>query len=130
MLMIAGITITVGIIALGTISISLSTISFPIDKRSYIKPEFDNIRKEFGVFLKDSYGDISQYSFSSINLIFNHSKRIFTSVEALDGYYFNAMLLGYYYKLDKISGLEIRLCLIDDDESVVEDVLYDFSDEN
>ena len=122
--MIAGIIITIGIITFGTISISLSNVSYPIDKRSFIKPEFDNIRREFGIYLKDSYGDISQHSNSSINLIFNYSKRIFTSIESLDGYYFNATLLDYYYKLDKIYGLKIRVSLVDDDEGVVEEVLY------
>jgi hypothetical protein len=125
LLLSAGIIITLSIISLSLISVSLSKIVLPIDKSTFIKPEFDNIRKEFGTALQDRlYGKL-QYSEDLVHLYFNDTRDAFVFVEALHGYYFDAKYIKLTYNIDGPDGLIAMLTFSNGKEYICEQVEYD-----
>jgi len=130
LLMVGGVAITIIILTLGVVSLSLVDITVPIEKKLYIKPEFDNVRKEFGVALEERLGDLSKYSVDTIKLHFNETLDSFVYVEALRGNYFNASYEGILYKNHVPSGLFVTLTLMNADERVNEEVAYVFSSDD
>ena len=77
LLLVAGIFLCVAIITLASVSVSLANIDISIDKTSFIKSEYDNVRKEFGVALKDKLAGKLQYSEELILTYFNDVRDTF-----------------------------------------------------
>lgn len=132
LLMLAGIIITISILSLAVVSISLSEATTFSNKNSFIKYEYDNVRTEFGVALKERLVDLSQYEDDEIDTIkayIDDTKDIFVFTENLDGYYFDVIyddnvanfLSNHIIEkgTDKI-GLKLGLYLTNGDESIYE----------
>ena len=130
LLLLGGIIITVILISSASIAISLSNVSIPLDKTSSIKGDYENIRKEFGIALKDNVGeylDDFEYEISKdlTVLFFEDIKNSFIFfIEIYNNNYFDAEILEIW-KDDTVGVLLVRLTLSDSDEKIQEDVVYD-----
>ena len=124
LLMMAGIIITISILSLALVSISLSGEISISKKNSFIKYEYDNVRTEFGVALKERLVDLSNYGDSTIKEYILDTEDIFVFAENLDGYYFDVTFEQDDFILlkgnDKI-GVKVNLFLTNGDESVYEE---------
>lgn len=127
LLLLAGIAISVSIIALASIAISLSSISTPIDKSTFIKSDYDNIRKEFGVALQERLEGKLDYNENLIRLYFNHTKDMFIFfVESIEGNTFDAEYQGLTYTTDQIAkGIGVKLSMGNGYDYITEVVEYD-----
>jgi len=130
LLTVAGIIITISILSIAFVSINLSSIYMPIEKGSFLKNEYGNIRREFGGVIQDNLNgklDYEQEDFIKIfNYYFNETKDIFTYVETLHGYYFNAEFVSILYKNNAPSSFVCVLTLSSDYQYTQEEVKYDF----
>jgi hypothetical protein len=127
LLLLGGVMITVFIVALAVISISLSDINIPIDKKSFIKLDFDNARREFGVALQDRLEDKSSYiNYEDIvSIYFNDTRDIFIFAEGLRGNCFDAVYLGISYKFDNSPDtILVGLSLSNKNDYIYEEVKY------
>ena len=126
LLLLAGIFISVSIVALSSVIVSLVDADVSIDETSYIKSDYDNVRKEFGMALKDKLGD-SDYSESSIITHFNNTRDTFIFfIESLNGNYFNAEYLEPIYNdNNELTGIKCFIKLGNDKEFVSEILTYD-----
>jgi len=131
LLLLGGIMISIILIASASIAISLSNISIPLDKTSSIKTDYDNIRKEFGIALKDN---INQYllTFDSVNALkltkihFEDIKNTFVFfIENFNDNYFDAEIVNDDWKDDVTGVITVKLTLSDSDETIQEEVVYD-----
>jgi len=129
-LLLAGVAITIAIISFAMVSVSLSSIHMPIDKSSFIKSEFDNIRREFGVALIDKAEDGLKYPKNIFNdlfmLYFNDTRDVFIFVEVLHDNYFYAELVEITYTVDEPRGFIVLLTLFNEDEYISEEISYEF----
>jgi len=125
-LLLGGIAMSVAILTLAMISVSLSSISTPIDKSTFIKSEYDNIRREFGVALQDRLDGKLDYNEDLIRLYFNDTKDTFVFfIESLHGNNFNAEYIGLTYTTDDVvDGMAVALTLSNGVECITEDVEY------
>jgi len=128
LLMLAGIIITISILSLALVSISLSGEISISKKNSFIKYEYDNVRTEFGVALKDRLVDLSQYGNSTIKEYILDTEDIFVYTENLDGYYFDVSFVKDEFgqddyilmKGDKKIGIKVNLFLTNGEENIYE----------
>ncbi|MCK4364743.1 MAG: hypothetical protein KAW45_01695 [Thermoplasmatales archaeon] len=126
LLLLAGIFLSVSIVALSSVMVSLVNADVSIDETSFIKPDYDNVRKEFGMALKDKLEGKLDYSESSVIAYFNDTRDIFVFfIESLNGNYFNAEYLGLARVGDEIVGITCFLKLGNDNEFVSEIITYD-----
>ena len=126
----AGIIIAISILSVAFVSINLSSIYVPIEKGSFLKNEYDNIRQEFaGVIQNNLNGklDYEENDFvKSFNYYFDETKDIFTYIETLHGYYFNAEFVSILYKDNAPSGFVCILTLSNAYQYIQEEVTYAF----
>jgi len=133
LLMLAGIIITISILSLALVSISLSGEVSISKKNSFIKNEYDNVRTEFGVALKDRLVDLSNYNGEDFNTTIKEyildTEDIFVFTENLDGYFFDVIFIKdnagndefvIMKGSDKI-GVKLNLFLTNGGESVYEE---------
>lgn len=131
LLLLSGIIISAALIILASISSSLSTnVTVPSDKFSSIKTDYENIRREFGISLRDKLYEKLDYSDQTVEDIvsknFNYIKEIFTFyVETLNGNSFSAENKGLIYNNQEAVSIEVLLHLSNDEESISERVVYD-----
>lgn len=131
LLLIAGITMSILIITLSTIAISLSDITITsFDKSSSIQPDFDNIRREFGLAMNQKLeGKLSYSKESIIGLIetyFNETRETFAYfIESYHSNYFNAELQDIVFNNEGVAGIYVYLTMSNDKESIYETVCYD-----
>jgi len=126
LLLLAGIFLCVAIVALASVMSSLANVDISIDKTSFIKSDYDNVRKEFGVALKDRLGDKLNYEDASILTYFNATRDIFVFfVGTLNGNYFDAEYRGLTYTNDEPDGIICFLKLGNGNEYVSEVINYD-----
>jgi hypothetical protein len=126
----AGIMITISILSVAFVSVNLSSIYLPLKKGSFLKEEYDNVRREFGGVLKDRLNEKLDYEASDFmkcfNYYFNETKDIFSYIETLCGFYFNAEFISMLYKNNMPSGFVCVLTLSNDNQYIEEEVIYDF----
>ena len=123
LLLIGGITICILIIVSSATIVSMSGVNIPIDKTSFIKSEYDNIRSKFYLVLKhnlESRLDDEEYVMSS----FNYTRDQFSFAEARHDVYFYAEFLDFYYISDQPKGIITRLTLRNDNDVMSEEVIY------
>jgi len=134
LLLLGGIIITVILITSASIAISLSNVSIPLDKTSSIKNNYDNIRKQFGIALKDNVKDYleefgPQSSKTLVEQYFEDVKSTFSFfIETYNDNYFDATITDIWNDGSgiEIEGvLKIELTYSDNDEEIVEEVVYD-----
>lgn len=130
LLLLAGITISLAIIGLSMIAANLAEVNVYISKSSYVKSDYDNIRKEFGVALKDRLSgriwlgeDFVDFAY----VYFNDTRDVFTFfVETLKGNCFNAEFLGLEYNIEQWpDGVIVRLMFSNGYEHISETIVYD-----
>jgi hypothetical protein len=128
LLLLAGIFLSVAIITLASITVSLANLDISIDKTSFIKTDYDNIRKEFGVALKDKLGGKLNYKDSEplILTYFNDTRDIFVFfVESLNGNYFDAEYKGLTFTNDEPDGIICIIKFSNGNEYISEVINYD-----
>ena len=126
LLLLAGIFLSVAIVTLASVMVSLSDIDISIDKTSFIKSEYDNVRKEFGVALRDRLSGKLNYGEDLILVYFNDTRDTFIYfVESLHGNYFDAEYRGLTYTNDEPDGIICFLKLGNGNEYVSEMINYD-----
>lgn len=131
LLLLAGIIISISIIAFASITAELSTnIGITIDKSSFLKSNYDNVRKEFGVALQDNLEGKLDYQKTTVenlvNLYFNDTRETFVFyVESLHSNYFDAEFLELTYNAGQINGLKAVLTLANEKEYISEVVTYE-----
>jgi len=129
LLLIAGITLSISIITLSSVAVNLSSISLPVEKSLTLKSEYDNIRKEFGIALKDNLKDKIGLGSSDeiIKAYFNDVRNTFVFyIESFYDVYFDAELdedFLKYYNLP-ISEIRVTITLSNEDEYIKEVVSY------
>lgn len=127
----AGIVIVISILSVAFVSINLSSIYIPIEKGSFLKNEYENVRQEFGFMMQDNVNEKLSYENNEFvgifNNYFNDTKDVFTYIETLHGYYFNAEFVDILYKDNSPSGFICVLTLSTDNQFVEEEIKYDFS---
>jgi len=122
--MLAGIIITISILSLALVSISLSGEISVSKKNYFIKYEYDNVRTEFGVALKERLVDLSNFENSTIKEYVLDTEDIFVFTENLDGYYFDVTLVENDYIIVKGNekiGIKVNLFLSKSGESIYEE---------
>ena len=129
LLTMGGILVSIIIISSAIITINLSNVSTPLDKNDFIKYEFDNVRKEFGVALQDKLENKIQYATRDndalVRYYFNDTSMVFAYTEFLRGNYFKAEYLGLTFDTeDRADGIIARLVLGNDREYIIEEVEY------
>lgn len=131
--LIGGVIIVLAILTFGVVSTSISDISETIDKSSFLMPEYSNIRKEFGVALKNKIEDNIIYFNDDpieietyINYYFHDTWLVFTVYEALHGNYFYAEYERLIYKGENPVGLVAKLSLSNGYDVISEEVSYYF----
>mgnify|MGYP006286726277 CR=1 FL=1 len=131
LLLLSGIIISIALIVLASISATLSTnITVPSDKVSSLKTDYDNVRREFGILLRDRLCKKLEYSDSTVQSLvdnnFDYIKEVFTFyVETLNGNSFNAINKGLLYNNEEAVAIQVILHLSDGEESISELVIYD-----
>jgi hypothetical protein len=121
------------IISMAALSTNISDFYEPVDKTSYIKHDYDNIRKEFGIALQDELGDKVQYILKDDSQIelqyFNYILETFVFIESSHGNFFDAEYIASTFTVgDKFDGIEVKLSFNNGEESVVENVKYEISE--
>jgi hypothetical protein len=130
LLLLGGIIISVILIASAAIAINLSNISIPLDKTSSIKTDYDNIRKEFGIALKDNVKDyLTEFDpDDALQLTQMYSEDIKDTfvffIESYNDNYFDAEI-GEEWKDGIVGVITVKLTLSDSDEIIQEEVVYD-----
>ena len=140
LLLLGGIIISVILIASASIAISLSNVSIPLDKTSSIKSDYDNIRKEFGIALKDNVKEYfmvfnASASSSLTKIFFEDIKNTFTFfIETFNDNYFDAEILEELvgsgpdttiWRGSVVGVMTVKMTLSDSDEIIQEEVVYD-----
>ena len=129
--LLGGVILTVLIISLAVISTNVSDIYIRVDDTDYIKPDYDNIRKEFGLTLEEQLSDnlryITESDDSLVTPIFNYVKDIFIFAQSLHGNYFNAVYDSMTFTPDgSANGITVTLTLDNGIEQISEEVTYHF----
>ncbi len=122
--MLAGIIITISILSLALVSISLSGEISVSKKNYFIKYEYDNVRTEFGIALKERLVDLSNFEIATIKEYILDTEDIFVFTENLDGYYFDVTLIENDYIIMKGNekiGIKVNLFLSNSGESIYEE---------
>ena len=122
-----GVIITIAILGFGVVITSLSDVTETIDKESFLLDEYNNIRKEFGMVLKQNLEgaiDNDYLSLEAINFYFNDSMDILVFIESSHGIFFDAELVRLTYKGENINGLTARLTLSNEYDYISEEVDY------
>ena len=123
LLVLTGVTICVLIIVSYGAIISMSSINVPLDKSSFIKSEFDNVRTEFGLVLHDQlHGKMNDIDF--VRMCFNHTRDLFAFAEAQHNNYFNAEFINVTYTMDTPDGIVAIITLSNDFNIVRDQVFY------
>ena len=123
LLVLTGVTICVLIIVSYGAIISMSSINVPLDKSSFIKSEFDNVRTEFGLVLHDQlHGKMNDIDF--VRMCFNHTRDLFAFAEAQHNNYFNAEFINVTYTMDTPDGIVAIITLSNDLDIVRDQVFY------
>ena len=123
LLVLTGVTICVLIIVSYGAIISISSINVPLDKSSFIKSEFDNVRTEFGLVLHDQlHGKMNDIDF--VRMCFNHTRDLFAFAEAQHNNYFNAEFINVTYTMDTPDGIVAIITLSNDLDIVRDQVFY------
>lgn len=128
LLLLAGIFLSVAIVSLASVMVSLANADVSIDKTSFIKSDYDNVRKEFGMALKDKISDKIDYKNPEplIIVYFEDIRDTFVFfIESLNGNYFDAEYKGLTYTNGKVSGVICFIELGNGKEFVSEAVTYD-----
>lgn len=126
LLLLAGIFLSVAIVTLASVTSSLANADISIDKTSFIKSEYDNVRKEFGIALKDALSGKLIYDEDLIQTYFDETRDTFIFfVESLNGNYFDAEYKGLTYTNDEADGIICLLKLGNGKEYVSETIEYD-----
>ena len=130
LLLLTGIFLSVAIITLASITVSLVNVDISLDKTSFIKSDYDNIRKEFGIALRDRLsGKLNYEEKTLVPLVltyFNDTRDIFVFfVESLNGNDFYAEYIGLTSTNDEADGIICFLTLSDDNECISEVITYD-----
>jgi hypothetical protein len=123
LLLIGGITICILIILSSAAIVSMSGVNIPIDKTSFIKGEYDNIRSKLYQVLKHNLEnrlDDEEYVMS----IFNYARDQFSFAEARHDMYFHAEFLDFYYISDQPKGIITKLTLRNNYDVISEEVIY------
>ncbi len=127
--LVGGIIITIAILSFGVIITSLSDVTETIDKESYLLYNYNNIRKEFGLVLKQNLQQNMDNDYLDSDIIgyyFNDSRDILVFAESSHGVFFDAELIRIVYKGENINGLEARLTLSNEYDYISEEVTYYF----
>ena len=129
LLTMGGVLVSIIIISSAIITINLSNVITPLDKNDFIKHEFDNVRKEFGVALQDKLKNKIQYvtrdNDALVSFYFNDISRSFAYIEFLRGNYFKAEYLGLTFDTeDRADGVIACLTLDNTKERIIEEVEY------
>jgi len=126
LLLLTGVFLCVAIVALASVMSSLANIDISIDKTSFIKSDYDNLRKEFGIALKDRLGGKLNYGETLTLIYFNETRDIFAFfVGTLNGNYFDADYKGLTYTNNEPDGIICFLKLGNGNEYVSEVINYD-----
>jgi len=126
LLLLAGIFLSVAIITLASITVTLANVDISIDKTSFIKSDYDNVRKEFGAALKDRLSGKLSFGDTLIFTYFNDTRDIFVFfIESLSGNYFDAEYKGLTYTNDEPDGIICFLKFGNGNEFVSEVISYD-----
>ena len=127
LLLIAGIFLSVAIVSLASVMVSLANIDISIDKTSFIKTEYDNVRKEFGTALRDKLEDKLGYGADLACVYFNDTRDTFVFyLESLKNNYFDAEFKYITYNNYQPNGICCYLRLGNGKEYISELVYYDF----
>lgn len=133
LLLIGGILITFLILAMVTISISISDINKPVYKKDFIRQDYANIKEEFGRALNSKLEDKIHEITSDADAdaickpYFNDVRDMFIFVVKSDGNYFNAEYMEPFFNSGgSIKGLEVRLTFSNEKESISEVIIYEF----
>jgi len=125
LLLIAGIILSVAIVTLASVSVSLSNADIAIDKTTFIKSEYDNLRREFGITLKDKIGNKLGYGEDVIRTYFNDTRDTYVFfIESLNGNYFDAEYIGLSYNDNQVDGIICLLRIGNGKEYVSEEITY------
>jgi hypothetical protein len=126
--LLGGVVMTIAIISLGIVSVSLSDIGKSIDTRSFILSDFQNVRKEFGIALKDNIQGLLNYDEDNVKnmveSVFNDIRDIFIFTMGTHGLYFNAEYDDMTKTGGNLDGLIAHLSLSNGDEYISEEVRY------
>ena len=133
LLLIGGILITFLILAMVTISISISDINKPVYKKDFIRQDYTNIREEFGRVLyyelEDKIHEITSEADADAicKPYFNDVRDMFIFTVKSDGNYFNAVYKEPFFNSGgSIKGLKVELTLSNEKETISEVVIYEF----
>jgi len=122
LLVLTGVTICVLIITSYGAIVSMSSVNVPLDKSSFVKSEFDNVRTDFGLVLQDQlHGKMNDLDF--VRMCFNHTRDLFVFAEAQYNNYFNAEFIEITYTMDTPDGI-VAVITLDNGFDVVTDEVY------
>ena len=134
LLLLGGVMLTILIISLAVISTSVSDIYISVDNTDFIKSEYDNIRREFGLALESNLIDKLEYvtpGTDGDNIVlpyFNDVKDVFIFTESLYGNYFDANFIRNNFSPEEEAiGMIVELTFDNGKESITEEVEYVFS---
>ena len=125
LLAMGGILISIIVISSAVITINLSNSSIPLDKSDFIKTDFDNIRKEFGVALQDRLEEKMDYDEEDIKKFFYDIALTFSFAESLRDNYFFAEYIEITNTVDdRPNGIKAKLTVGNKNEFITEVVQY------
>ena len=125
-MLLAGVFLSVAIVTLSSVIVSLANADIAIDKTTFIKSDYDNVRKEFGMALKDKLAGKLSYGDDFIETYFQDIRDTFVFfIESLNGNYFDADYLEVTYTNDEPDGIKCYLRFGNGKEFVSEIIEYD-----
>ncbi len=124
LLIIGGIIVTIFIVFSAVLTVNLSATHKPVDKTSFITPEYNNVREKFGYALNDRLSTELMGFDNVVFAIFNDTKAEFKYGELRHGYYFDAELVQIRSVDGKPEGLEVTLTLSNKKDSISDNVYY------
>jgi len=124
LLVVAGVIVTIMIVVASIATINITSVTQPIDKTSFIRNEFENVRSDFGYYLEDMLSSEVLSDSKELNKVFNDSVGLFKFAEARHNYYFDAELVDVIAYSDVPDVLKVNLTLKDLDDSISEYVYY------
>jgi len=124
--LVAGIFLSVSIVALASVMVSLANADVSIDKTTFIKSDYDNVRKEFGMALKDKLKGKLDNNDEFIRTYFEDIRDTFVYfIESMNGNYFDAEYIDKTYSYGEPDGIVCIIKFSNGKEFVKEQVSYD-----
>ncbi|MEF8879433.1 MAG: hypothetical protein V5A64_03465 [Candidatus Thermoplasmatota archaeon] len=124
LLIVAGVLISIMIVTSAIVSVNLAATNKPVDKGTFIKSEFEDVRETFGFALQDQLSQDVAESEDALQTVFNDTKNQFSFAESRRDYYFNAEYLETKYVADKPDSVKVRIILKNERDSVSDVVYY------